>query len=164
MDDYLSKPVRPEDMVAIIEEWIGGADKRKKRPEAQGVTPGSDAPAIDMTVISNLRSLQAGAKTNLLGELIETFRTDSEKKIAAMRAAVDNRDAEALSHAAHALKGGSGIVGANRMASLCDIIEKISRSGSTEGALPLITTVEEEFGRASRALQVEKANSADQTF
>jgi CheY-like chemotaxis protein/HPt (histidine-containing phosphotransfer) domain-containing protein len=166
MDDYLSKPVRPEDMVAVIQDWIGTPDKRKKRADGRAKTPAGEVQVIDMTVISNLRTLQARAKGNLLAELIGTFCADSEKKIAAMKAAAESRDAEALCRAAHALKGGSGIVGANRMVSLCNIIEEMSRAGSTEGALPLIDTVEEEFGRARRELrrelEVEKASSADQ--
>ncbi len=157
MDDYISKPVRPEAMSGIIERWTRGA----KEPAASrgGIEP---AP-IDASVISKLRALQAPAEANLLAELIDSFLDDSVKRIEVMRGAVASGDAKALTRMAHALKGGSGSVGANRMAALCDLLEDLGREGSFESTAVLIAALEEEFDRVRRALQAEKSIAADRS-
>jgi PAS domain S-box-containing protein len=153
MDDYISKPVRPEAMAAIIERWTTGSG------------PGSrvERAPIDIGVISNLRALQSRNEPNFLAELIDSFLRDGANGIAVMRSASEGGDAQTLTRAAHALKSGSGTVGANRMTALCDIIEELSRAGSVDGTPVLITALEEEFERVRRALQAEKSIAADRT-
>jgi HPt (histidine-containing phosphotransfer) domain-containing protein len=105
--------------------------------------------------------LQSQSEPNLLADVIDSFLDDSAKRIALMSAAMAVGDAEAVTRAAHALKSGSGTVGANRMAALCDGIEELSRAGSLERALLIIRDLEEEFGRVRRALQAEKSLAAE---
>ncbi|HSO74595.1 MAG TPA: response regulator [Blastocatellia bacterium] len=150
MDDYISKPVRPEAMSAILERWTGTA-KEPVAPRA----------AIDPGVISNLRALQSRAEPHLLAELIDSFIDDSAKRINSMRGAAAAGDAESLTRMVHALKGGCGAVGAIRMAALCDLLEDRSRERSFEGAAVLITALEEEFDRVRSALQAEKSIAAN---
>lgn len=157
MDDYISKPVRPEAMSGIIQRWT----RSTKEPAAS--RGGIEPEAIDTSVISNLRALQSGIEPNLLAELIDSFLEDSVKRIELMRGAVASGDAKGLIRTAHALKGGSGTVGANRMAALCDLLEDRSREGSFEGTAVLITALEEEFDRVRRALQAEKSIAADRS-
>ncbi|MFY9608988.1 MAG: response regulator [Blastocatellia bacterium] len=157
MDDYITKPVRPEAMSGIIERWTRGA---KEPPASRG---GIEPAAIDARVISSLRALQSRTQPNLLAELIDSFLDDSVKRIELMRGAVASGDAKSLTRTAHALKGGSGAVGANRMVALCDLLEDRSREDSFEGAAALITALEEEFDRVGRALQLEKSIAADKS-
>jgi CheY-like chemotaxis protein len=155
MDDYISKPVRTEAMSRIIQRWAGA-----KEIAASG--GGVERAAIEASVISNLRALQSPGEPNLLAELIDSFLDDSAKRIELMRRAVASGDPEGLTRTAHVLKGGSGTLGANRMAALCDLLEDRSSRGSFEGAAVLITALEEEFERVRRALQAEKAIASKQ--
>ena len=159
MDDYISKPVKPEAMSAIIERWTTASN----RPEPAGTRGGAERAPIDTGVISNLRALQSRNEPNLLGELIDSFLRDSPERIALIRGAAAAGDAEALFRTVHALKGGSGILGAHRMTALCDIIEELSRAGSVEGTPVLITALEEEFERVRQALQAEKSTAAERS-
>ena len=156
MDDYIAKPVRPETMKTIIERWT--SDSNRREPSA---ARSAERAPVDVAVISNLRTLQSRSSPNLLAELIDSFLRDSAERIAVMRVAAAKGDAPALTRTVHALKGGSGIVGANRMNALCDIIEELSRTGSVEGTPVLITALEEEFERVGRALQAEKSAAAE---
>jgi PAS domain S-box-containing protein len=155
MDDYISKPVRPEAMSAIIERWTGTSTE-----PAASRDPIEPA-AVDPGVISNLRALQSRAEPNLLAELIDSFLDDSVQRINSMRGAAAAGDADSLARTVHALKGGCGAVGAIRMTALCDLLEDRGREGSFEGAAVLITAIEEEFDRVRRALQAEKSIAAN---
>jgi len=160
MDDYISKPVRPEAMSAIIERWTAGSN----RPDAPATHTGAERATIDIDVISNLRRLQSPSEPNLLADLIDSFLRDSAERIAEMRSAATQGDAEMLARTAHALKGGSGTLGANRMTALCGIVEELGRTGSAGGAPVLIAALEEEFERVRRALQAEKSIAAERSL
>ena len=53
-----------------------------------------------------------GGDTELLAEVIELFLEDCPKRLAAIKAAVDERDAELIRTTAHALKGAAGTISA----------------------------------------------------
>ncbi|HYV06322.1 MAG TPA: PAS domain S-box protein [Blastocatellia bacterium] len=160
MDDYISKPVRPEVMSATIERWTAPSISQNPGTPSGKRSAGEPA-SIDVGVMSNLRALESGSEPSLVAELIDSFLRDSHERITVMQGAAASGDANALTRTAHALKGGSGIVGANRMAALCDIIEELGRTGSVEGTAPLITALEGEFERVRRALQAEKSSAAE---
>jgi CheY-like chemotaxis protein len=152
MDDYISKPVKTEVLHGIIERWTSltkGAESSAAQAEERA--------SIDMNALSSLRDLQSRSEPNLLAELIDSFLRDTSDRLAAMRSASANGDAQTLTRTVHALKGGCGIVGATRMTALCEIIEELGRTGSVEGTPVLITALDEEFGRVRRALQAEKS-------
>ena len=160
MDDYISKPVRPEDMSAIIHRWTGAPNASANSTGLPVTRASGERAALDIGVISNLRALQSRAEPNLLSDLIDSFLRDSAERIAAMRGAAASGDAKALTRTAHALKGSSGTVGANRMTALCDVIEELSRASSMEGSPALIDALAEEFERVKRALEAEKSIAA----
>ena len=108
MDDYISKPVRPEAVSAIIERWTAGSN----RPDAPATHAGAEPATIDIDVISNLRRLQSPSEPNLLADLIDSFLRDSAERIAEMRSAATHATHQMLTRTAHALKGGSGTLGA----------------------------------------------------
>lgn len=55
--------------------------------------------------------------------IIDAFFADAPVKIRALRAGLEGRDGEAVSMAAHTLKGGCGYVGALRLYELCEEVE-----------------------------------------
>jgi two-component system sensor histidine kinase/response regulator len=160
MDDYISKPVRPEAVSAIIQRWTAAANASANSAGLPVTGASGERAALDIGVISNLRALQSRTEPNLLPDLIDSFLRDSAERIAAMRSAEVSGDAKALTRTAHALKGSSGTVGASRMTALCDVIEELSRASSMEGLPALIDALEEEFERVKRALEAEKSIAA----
>ncbi|MBI3564289.1 MAG: response regulator [Elusimicrobia bacterium] len=129
MDDYVSKPVRPEELARKIEEWTAPL-----------------APAE----VAELRDL-AGDEA-AFRRLADEYVTGGAESLRAARAALGGRDAKALGAAAHRLRGSSGTFGARRLAGLCRRIEDAARDGALEGAAPLVAAAEGEWARVRRAL------------
>ncbi|MEK6301254.1 MAG: Hpt domain-containing protein [Acidobacteriota bacterium] len=150
-------------MSAIIGRWTNTPNASANLAPPPGTSTVGERAPIDASIISNLRALQSQAEPNLLADLIDSFLDDSVKRIALMKGAAAAGNAGALTRAAHALKGASGIVGANRMAALCDTIEELALAGSVEGTTALITALEGEFERVRRALQAEKSSAAEKS-
>jgi CheY-like chemotaxis protein len=106
MDDYLSKPIRAEDLKVVLGRWLVNA---------------GDQP-LDPSVLAGLRELGSG----VVEEVLALYLLDADQRLTALRAATDTGTALA---AAHALKGGSGDVGATRVQTLAAELETRARAG-----------------------------------
>lgn len=86
-------------------------------------------PSIDRAVYDRLLEI-TGDDPEFLDDLIETYLTDSELQLEAMRAAAAANDAAALLRPAHTLKSSSANVGALILADLCRSLEADARAGA----------------------------------
>jgi signal transduction histidine kinase/HPt (histidine-containing phosphotransfer) domain-containing protein len=127
MDDYLSKPLNPDDLDRILSRWA---------PRTPTEEPGGSA-------MDELRADLGGAEA--LGRVVDVFGRQTPGLLAAMRAAIAAPDAGALTHHAHKLKGGSLTLGATHMAGLCDKLELCVAGGSVDGAAELVDGLDRAF-------------------
>lgn len=104
---------------------------------------------LDDTAVSELRRV-LGAD---FGTLVDTFVTDSERRLAVMNAAFAAGDLEALRETAHSFKGSSLNVGAQRLAAACLAIETGAREGDLVGLATSIRDAESAFRVASSLLR-----------
>ncbi len=153
MDDYLSKPVRPEELERILERWI-------QRPDAEDLLEDLDGEAaritaegsLDLGVLASLRELQEEGEPDILAELVEMFLEDAPRRLASLREAIQRGDAGEVERTAHTLKGSCGNMGARRMHELAADLQAIGASGDLSGAAERLDLLEEEFGRVRLAL------------
>jgi PAS domain S-box-containing protein len=105
MDDYLSKPIRTEDLDPILERWL----------------PVADAPAalVDRERLRSLSEVGPG----MVEKLIDVFARSTPPLLAELVEAVDSSDDEARRRLAHKLRGGSDAVGALRLSELASRLE-----------------------------------------
>lgn len=96
---------------------------------------------LDESVFSELRGIMGDA----LGEFLNTFMENSPMLIKQMESALTSGNTEALFHAAHQLKGGSGSLGATQLAELSAQIEELGKAGSMEGVTGLMQQLEDEY-------------------
>jgi PAS domain S-box-containing protein len=135
MDDYLTKPVKLENLQRIIQRW-------KKAELASSL----EEPVFSSEELK--RSLGEGYEEGLLGELYALFAKDSPQRVQRMKDAWNANDMTALSKEAHALKGSSRSLGLLRLGQVCQQLEK--QEGDLKAALERL---EDEFASASQALQ-----------
>jgi PAS domain S-box-containing protein len=149
MDDYISKPVRGEELQNALERW----GQRESAPPALLPTQDSAPPTIDWAVLDRLRALQEEGEPDFVRETIDLYLADASSLIEALRQAVVLGDAARLQHAAHTLKGNSNSLGAKQMAAVSLELEKIGRSGTIETAKSLLVELEREYERVRQAFQ-----------
>jgi CheY-like chemotaxis protein len=145
MDDYVSKPVRAEELLATIEK-TASRFSIEARPE-----PSSDSPAP----VVDEEALLLGVRGNetLLGELIELFMEDSSTMLADMKEAIELEDSSALASSAHAFIGSLGNFASRRAFTKARELERSARDGDLESARGLFTELVEETARLQEALQ-----------
>jgi signal transduction histidine kinase/CheY-like chemotaxis protein/HPt (histidine-containing phosphotransfer) domain-containing protein len=139
MDDYLTKPVRREDLEAVLRRWI-------PRPE-------QETPAVDLSVLESRRGPQKDGEPDKLARIVLLFIEDVPPRLELMRQAVEKGEAQSVEETAHLLKGGSGYMGAVRMAEICANLQQKASSGDLAQASELLDALEEEFERVGPVLQ-----------
>jgi PAS domain S-box-containing protein len=138
MDDYLSKPIRPEE----LERALALSSPRR-----------ADATLDRGTLDQLVASLGGGDEgREAVAELIQAFLEDGAAQMAALRDAVERGDAEEAHRAAHTLKSNGATFGAQSFAELCRELETLGREGRLESAGPLVRQAEEEWERVRASL------------
>ncbi len=122
MDDYVPKPVKPQELDAVLGSWISQGKGRETQPQASALDGESDSanplPSIDSSVLEGLRDLQQKGEPDILAEFVELFLDDTPVRLKALRAAVEEGDERSVERTAHALKGSCENIGVARMAVL----------------------------------------------
>jgi HPt (histidine-containing phosphotransfer) domain-containing protein len=80
-----------------------------------------------------LREFAAEDDSGFLADLIETFQTDTTRRLHRVQGAVKNGDFVGIRQEAHAIKGGARQVGAYAIAELCQEIELFSVDAPAHG-------------------------------
>jgi len=176
MDDYLSKPVLRDQLEQALTTWIpddarGLEDSphveldTEHLPNPQGEHTMTDhaIPAIDQTVLDELRVYQREGGPDIIGDLIGLFLSDTPPRLTDLSSQIEAGDAAGIASAAHALKGSSAQLGAMHLSALCREVELFGRShdsGDLSGVAILAEQVFAEYGRVERALAMMRDPSA----
>jgi len=158
MDGYLSKPVQISELAAALADVAKIADIEG---DATGTEPGPPGP-LDLQALGLLRELSAGGE-DFLGELVRTFAASSADDLAALRRLTAEGSWSDVETTAHRLKGGSGCIGAVRVAAVCAAVEERVRAARTDEIGPLLTRLGQELDDAGKALdRVVRGNALPQ--
>ncbi len=115
---------------------------------------------IELAVLRGFEDAQIEGEPDLIIELIDLYLADAPNKLTAMRQAVTKTDEQSLKQAAHSLMGSSASLGACRMASLCEEIERSDGDHWLEEAEPLVTRLEHEFDLVRQVFSAERRRRA----
>lgn len=146
MDDYISKPVRSEQLQAALERSAPAA----AAPAPVAAVP--SGPAVDLEVIASLRELQDPDEPDFVTELVDVLLSDAPERLAALDAAIAAGDARTVNRTAHSMKSSCGNLGARAMSSLLADIERKGAEGDVEAARPVLAAARAEFDRVRAEL------------
>jgi CheY-like chemotaxis protein len=146
MDDYLSKPIRLEELSRAL---------ARCRP-VRTVEP------LDKAALGTLVSSLGGDEEALeaVRELVDTFLEDAPTQMASLHGAVECGDADAARRSAHTLKSNAATFGAQPFAELCRELENFGREGQLDAAPELLGRADEEWERVREALVAARRGGA----
>jgi HPt (histidine-containing phosphotransfer) domain-containing protein len=155
MDDFLTKPVDPEGLRSMLQRWVHGP--RPERPadaEASRAGVGAGVPrgVLDLERLDMLRDLDPES-TAYLDRAIANFTSRVPESVGALHRAVARADAEALTQAAHRLKGSALNLGMPAVGHLAYELEMLGDAGRDDGAGDLLSALEEALGQAVARLR-----------
>ncbi|HEX9462751.1 MAG TPA: response regulator, partial [Alphaproteobacteria bacterium] len=127
MDGYLSKPIDPALLFAVVEQGSDGFGA--PRQPAAPLYPA--APEPDIFDENALRRRVSGDE-QLMADVIRVFLEDLQPRLAAIRDAVTARNATALRMAAHALRGAAGNLSAGRLVEAARALERAGEESNMD--------------------------------
>jgi two-component system, sensor histidine kinase and response regulator len=159
MDEYLTKPVKPEELSAALNRLVEAvasteaaalSEAASARSEATAVMTGDAAPeaGFDFTAALNY----VGGDRALLDELLGIFVEDAPVRMETIRRAIAGREAAELTREAHTIKGALKVIGATTAAGLAQGLEALGRDGNMGEADKLAVALEREMDRLMQSL------------
>jgi PAS domain S-box-containing protein len=133
MDDFLSKPIRVEELSAALMEVARLPDD-----------------ALDSSSLDRLAWTLGDRPA--LAALIDTFFAEAPKMLAALRESTRTGNVDELQRVSHTLKSNAATFGAERLADLCRSLEAMAEAGALADAEELAARVETEYERVRLSL------------
>jgi two-component system, sensor histidine kinase and response regulator len=153
MDDYIAKPVKHEELEAVLGRWIPQPEQEPSAQKSDEASKASKDPALDLSVLESRRGPQQDGEPDKLARIVGLFIDDVPLRLEELRQAVERGEALKVEETAHMLKGGSGYMGAVQMAEICAGIQGLGASGELSHAPELLDDLEAEFKRIRPALE-----------
>ncbi len=158
MDDYLAKPITPEQLKAVLERWapagaVAAIPALPARP-----APVAGAP-VDWEMVADLVAM---TPPDFVDELLALFFRDSAKALTELRIAWREDDLVAWRQVAHKLRGACATLGARLMMELCARMEDLDKAGLEESGEAMLEDLEREYERARDALTEQRRKPAAQ--
>jgi PAS domain S-box-containing protein len=144
MDDYVSKPVRAQELFEAIARVLVVGGKR-----AGDAAPAADAELDRADLLNRL----VGGDAELLKEVVGVFLDSCPTMLAELKQAVDRRDASAVQRAAHALKGAVANFGAKTASEAAQRLEVMGRDQDLGRAAEAYAALEMALERLRPALE-----------
>ncbi|MEZ6057934.1 MAG: response regulator [Planctomycetaceae bacterium] len=179
MDDYVSKPIAPEEMYRAVErfpalclspqtapqdEESSPADSKSQQSNVQGSSSTNDRsvvfdPSVPTEETRPIPPLDWDMAAHRLGGARETLLDFSEivkqqipTLMADMQTAIKTGDIPLLRRSAHTLKGSVTYFGAAPLAEAAFNLERLAQTETVDGAPQLLEKIEEELSRFLSAL------------
>jgi CheY-like chemotaxis protein/HPt (histidine-containing phosphotransfer) domain-containing protein len=151
MDDYVSKPIKVEELFQVIEKWAPAP--AHAREERSCPAPSKETIAQSPEVFDLDKAMETVAGNRILFEEIALlFLEHLPGYVDKIREGLDRGDTHAVERAAHTLKGSIGNFGARLAYESAYRLEAAGRDGKLAEARGELTVLEEELGRLTFAL------------
>ncbi|MGB2628539.1 MAG: PAS domain S-box protein [Candidatus Acidiferrum sp.] len=130
MNDFLSKPVTPECLKAVLESTAKALNSRRSKTDW-------------LQSLEDIRKA-FGTDDGSFREILSTYFTEARQSISDLRSAVEKKDAVAVQKAAHYLRGSSDVVGFRQISTTCREIESM-KEGNWESSHAMVDQLFSEF-------------------
>ncbi len=161
MDDYLAKPMKPDQLAEILAKWLpiteeanqtsnGSSDPQTADQLTQNEISAEITSHLDLTVLNHLRVM--GGST-LVAKMVAQFIKDTTIYVEKVQEAVESTNQPYFAEAAHGLKGVCGNMGVTAMRHLIYQLESHGKGRSWEQAQNTIQSIKIELDQVFSLLQ-----------
>jgi two-component system sensor histidine kinase/response regulator len=150
LDDYIAKPIKPEDLFKAIERNINRATTG-----ADIVTGEKTDNQIEVNEIFDIESAlsNVGGDNELLKEVIDIFIRTVPDQINDLKQAILDANFETVNHLAHTIKGAAKSVGAKLISDIAFKIEQMSSSKNADMLSELTDKISSNVDELQSALE-----------
>jgi PAS domain S-box-containing protein len=151
MDDYLSKPIKPDKLIALIQHYAGDVDTSTNnvRAKTTDTETTSTEPPVDMEHLNMFTDGDPQEEQ----ELLELFLEQADLSITELEAALEGGDCDAWKKTAHRLKGSAANLGAAPLSASCEEAEQNDGANKNDKA-SMLTNIETQLERVKNFFSI----------
>lgn len=158
MDDYLSKPIRIDDLSRTLARWLPDArDSREEAQESVFAEPAAGNRIVLPSFVAEEKGKEllqrVGEDPFLLSRVLAAFLRDIPPKLAALEAALKEKDISSVRFLSHGMKSSGLFIEAASFAALCEELEGLTDAGTLKGAVKLVKKVRQELLEIQKELE-----------
>jgi len=151
MDEYLSKPIKAEELFAVIQRVVHESREQK---EAQALAGSKVEKPGGRDIFDLSKALEVmGGDFEFFKEIAGIFLDSSRDSISMIRESIANGDAESLERSAHSLKGAVSSFGAKQTFEAAYQLERIGKAGKLTEASVVLSELEHECDLLKAAIK-----------
>ncbi|NMG69013.1 hybrid sensor histidine kinase/response regulator [Parazoarcus communis] len=152
MDDYVSKPIRPADLLAAIRRVSAPADADEDAEDSSLLD--AQAAGVDGGIanLDEARALFDGDEA-VVQQLLAVFFRDLGSTLADLRGAGARNDLARLHEIAHSVKGSVGLFGAQRATEAARVLDAAAKAGEPAAAGGLLEALIRELNMLASELR-----------
>ncbi|WP_201323189.1 PAS domain-containing hybrid sensor histidine kinase/response regulator [Pseudanabaena sp. lw0831] len=138
MDDFLSKPVRREDLAKKLDYWnqiLAEKDDVNPVPNIEILLPSSDASEVDDILSDFVVEIDwqyldemCSGNNEFKQELLQAYSISMPEHLEALKISISTKEYVDIEHEAHFIKGSSSAIGITGVARLASILEESGKN------------------------------------
>jgi CheY-like chemotaxis protein/HPt (histidine-containing phosphotransfer) domain-containing protein len=149
MDDYLPKPIEPEELALMLAKWTHQASLIDHCSPCRADSPSERDNIFDRTGL--LKRL--GGNQQLAERVVKEFLDDTPSQLWTLRKQLEDGDATGARRQAHKLKGAAANLSAGALREAAFQAERTAMEGELRKLAELLPTMEGEFERLKASIQ-----------
>ncbi|MGB7060939.1 MAG: PAS domain S-box protein [Candidatus Zixiibacteriota bacterium] len=148
MDDYVAKPIEPQELIGTIEKWTGSCDPNEPTVGRKETVADGSRPVIPIDLEAALDRFDGDKE--FLTNMLQEFLDSASGQLETLEKAVEREDAELIEREAHSIKGAAGNLGATGIADVSLKLELLGRKADLSGGNEVIARLKTEFKRLEK--------------
>ncbi len=130
MDDYLTKPFKPEQIDAMLRKWFrkvtkNGLPKNDKPIFQPQVNTSNKMNTLDLDMLAQLIAVSSDDDGGFFSRIVKLFIKTADESLLKINSFMQNQDMTGLRKEAHKFKSACGNVGAAKMHNICNSLDKL---------------------------------------
>ena len=152
MDDYISKPIQIQELMAILKKHFSQATHTNTYASSLDIATTSEQ-VLDRSALKVLEDTLAEEAGLLISELIDTYLMDTPNRLDKLQLALDQNDTKNARNLAHTLKSSSAVLGLNQFSNLCEALEIAGKQENIAEMPQIFSQITSHFKNVKTALR-----------
>ena len=151
MDDYISKPVKPDNLIAALEKWLNDAPASPEDPCRDRCAP-EPSPHLPIVNLAGILDFTGGDQEFVV-ELVQELLRSLPNMITALKTALNQSDGATAEREAHSIKGSAATFGAESLREIAFRMEQLASQEELGAVSDLLGALVEQWIRVEQELQ-----------
>jgi len=146
LDDYISKPIQPKELIEAIGRQLGKADVGAQKIPLVGIS--EEKEIFDKGELLD----RVGGDEEIFREIVKTFMEEAPLQVQKLKEVLQEGEALSVERQAHLLKGAAMNMGAKVLQAVALEVEMAGRAGDLSRARALAERLDQEFEKLNEIL------------